>query len=94
MRNVIYYLIAGTKGGETRARIINNIKQEPKNSYKIANTLNLDYKTVQHHLKILIDNGVFIRRGSYGAVYFISNLMDENMRYFDEIWDKLGRNRD
>ncbi|MBI2451966.1 winged helix-turn-helix transcriptional regulator [Candidatus Pacearchaeota archaeon] len=92
MKQIIYYLIAGTKGGETRAKVIDAIKKKPQNAYRLAKKLKYDYKTVQHHLDILIDNGILEKKGAYGGVYFISHLMEENMAIFNEIWKKLGKN--
>jgi len=38
MKNILWYLIAGTKGGETRGRIIELIHDNPSNANKIAET--------------------------------------------------------
>ena len=53
MKNLLWYLVAGTKGGETRGKIISLLKKTPSNANKIAETLMLDYKTVRHHLEVL-----------------------------------------
>ena len=93
MKNILWYLIAGTKGGESRGRIIELIKKIPSNANKIAETLNLDYKTVRHHLEVLEKNNVIvaINKGAYGSVYFLSELMQENIKVFGEIWAKFGK---
>ncbi|MEK6983991.1 MAG: winged helix-turn-helix domain-containing protein [Nanoarchaeota archaeon] len=93
MKNLLWYLIAGTKGGETRARIINLLKKKPSNANKIAEILKLDYKTVRHHLEVLEKNNILIaiNKGKYGAVYFLSELMESNIKLFGEIWDKFGK---
>jgi len=93
MKNILWYLVAGTRGGETRGKIINLLKKKPSNANKIAEILKLDYKTVRHHLEILeINNVVFaINKGKYGAVYFLSELMESNIRVFGEIWAKFGK---
>lgn len=56
MKNLLWYLIAGTKGGETRGKIIELLEKNPSNANKIAEMLNFDYKTVRHHLKLLEKN--------------------------------------
>ena len=93
MKNILWYLIAGTKGGESRGRIIELIKKIPSNANKIAETLNLDYKTVRHHLEVLEKNNVIvaINKGNYGAVYFLSEPMQEHIKVFGEIWAKFGK---
>ena len=93
MKNLLWYLVAGTKGGETRGRIIELLKKNPSNANKIAGILKLDYKTVRHHLGVLEKNNVItaINKGNYGAVYFLSDLMQENFKVFGEIWEQFGK---
>lgn len=84
------YLLSGTRGGETRSRIILSLSKTPMNMNRLAKTLNLDYKTVQHHLRVLEENNIIsiIKKGSYGALYHISSDMQENMAYFKGIYKK------
>ena len=93
MKNLLWYLVAGTKGGETRGKIIHLIDKKPSNANKISETLNLDYKTIRHHLEVLEKNNIItaINKGNYGAVYFLSELMKENMKVFGEIWERFGK---
>jgi len=93
MKNLLWYLIAGTKGGETRGRIIGLIRKSPSNANKIAGILNLDYKTVRHHLDVLEKNSIIyaVNKGNYGAVYFLTELMQQNFNIFDEIWVQFGK---
>lgn len=93
MKNLLWYLIAGTKGGETRGRIIDLLNKKPSNANKIAEILNLDYKTVRHHLEVLEKNNVIIavNKGKYGAVYFLSELMNFHHKLFEEIWEQFGK---
>ena len=93
MKNLLWYLIAGTKGGETRGKIIELLNKNPSNANKIAEILKLDYKTVRHHLKVLEKNNVLtsINKGSYGAVYFLSEIMKSNLPIFNEIWAQFGK---
>ena len=93
MKNLLWYLIAGTKGGETRGKIISLIRKNPSNANKISEVLKLDYKTVRHHLGVLEKNNIItaINKGKYGAVYFLSEFMESNLNIFTEIWDKFGK---
>ena len=93
MKNLLWYLVAGTKGGETRGKIISLLKKKPSNANKIAEILKLDYKTVRHHLEVLEKNNVIVavNKGKYGAVYFWSELMESNIRVFGEIWVQFGK---
>ena len=93
MKNLLWYLIAGTKGGESRGKIINLLNKNPSNANKIAENLALDYKTVRHHLEVLEKNNVItsVNKGNYGSVYFLSEIMKSNLPAFDEIWAKFGK---
>ncbi len=92
MKHLLLYLIQGTRGGETRAKIINAIKKKPQNANKLAKSLSFDYKTIQHHLNILEENRIFsvIKKGKYGAMYFLSEEMEQNVDLFEDIWEKFG----
>ena len=87
MKNLLWYLVAGTKGGETRGRIIELLDKTPSNANRLAEILNLDYKTVRHHIRVLEKNNIItaINKGNYGAVYFLSEIMNANIGIFDEI---------
>lgn len=93
MKNLLWYLVAGTKGGETRGRIIDFLKKKPSNANKMADILKLDYKTIRHHIEVLEKNNIItaINKGNYGAVYFLSEFMQANIKLFDEIWAQFGK---
>jgi DNA-binding transcriptional ArsR family regulator len=90
MRRVIWWLIVGTKGGVNRARIIRALNDRPSNANQLSELLDLDYKTVRHHLKVLQDNKVITAAGEgYGSVYFISPDMEEEYEVFKDYLDKM-----
>jgi len=90
MEKLLWWLIAGTKGGKNRGLIIENLQETPYNINQLAKKLNLDYKTVKHHMMILEDNKIVISSGaSYGNIYFLTKIMEENMPVFNEIWSKF-----
>ena len=74
----------GTRGGETRARILRTLKKEPCNANKLSKKLKFDYKTIQHHLNILEKHHLLTKEGDYGAVYFISEWLEKNWKIFRE----------
>jgi DNA-binding transcriptional ArsR family regulator len=91
-RRTLWYLICSTKGGTNRARILAFINSKPANPNQIASELELDYKTVIHHLKVLSENGLVItdNKEAYGATYFLTPLMEKNYPVLDEIMAKIG----
>lgn len=91
----VWHLLAGCKGGESRAKILVALRARPYNRHQLAGILDLDYKTIKHHLKILLENGLAVKLGStgYGAPYTLSDFMDANFNYFKEIWEKTETDR-
>lgn len=86
MEKILWWLIAGSRGGVNRARIISTLKKRPYNAHKLSEELNLDYKTVTYHLKLLEDNRVVKDSGEkYGAMYFLSTDMENNYELFKKI---------
>jgi DNA-binding transcriptional ArsR family regulator len=83
-------LIAGTRGGVTRAKIINLLIERPYNANQLSEELNMDYKTIRHHLDVLNKNGVITMEGEkYGTMYFLSKSAEANIDTFREIWEKI-----
>lgn len=91
MRKLIWWVFAGTVGGPNRARIVRALKGKPYNANQLAGKLDLNYKTVRHHLKILIENDMITSTGKnkYGELYFLSTKMEENYDIFRDIWKEL-----
>ena len=93
MKKILWWLIAGTKGGVNRARIIHLLNQRPYNAHQLAEKLGLDYKTVRHHIKVLEDNNIITASGEkYGTMYFLSSSMEENYELFQQIWKEISEN--
>lgn len=92
IERLLWWLIAGTKGGRTRGTIIEALKEMPRNANQLAEELRVDYKTVRHHLGVLEKNGVVSSTGNgYGTTYFLSHELDENYELFERIWGKIGK---
>src|SRR5437879_2534218 len=92
LRRLLWYLLGGTRGGPNRAEIIKTLQNRPCNANQLAETLRVDYKTIQHHIRILEENGLIslANKGSYGAVLFLTSKMEEAIPILDEIWSKIG----
>ena len=91
MRKLIWWVFAGTSGGPNRARIVMALKNRPFNAHQLAETLNLNYKTVRHHLKLLEENNIITSSGKnkYGELYFLTTGMEENYDIFEDLWNEL-----
>jgi DNA-binding transcriptional ArsR family regulator len=90
LKHLLGWLIAGTRGGVTRAEIIEALRETPLNANQLANLLGKDYRTIRHHLQILQKNGIITSMGDkYAVTYFLSYEMEENYQLFEEILDKF-----
>jgi len=95
LRRLLWYLLGGTRGGANRAEILKILRDRPSNANQLAEMLHVDYKTVQHHLRVLEENGLVSpsEKGAYGAVLFLTPKMEEALPLLDEIWSKIGRTK-
>jgi len=92
LKYLLGWLIAGTRGGVTRAKILETLRENPQNANQLANSLEMDYRTIRHHLKILQKNRIITSAGNgYGTTYFLSPEMEENYGIFEEIMNKLWK---
>ena len=91
-KNLLLYLFTSTRGGFTRLRIIMHLLNQPYNTHQLAQEIDLDYKAVQHHMKVLEKNNMVTRIGEkYGAIFHLSNFLEINIATLDEAIDKLDR---
>lgn len=85
-RRLVWFVFAASRGGPNRVRLARLIRSSPANANQLAGRLGLDYKAVQHHLRVLEKNGMVERAGGkYGAVYFLSGRLEANIDSFEEI---------
>ena len=93
-KRVLWFLFAGSRGGENRIRIIDFLKKRPYNINQLAEALGVDYKLVQHHIGVLERNNMVTRTGEkYAVLYFISNYLEANIDALNEIQAALEKSR-
>ena len=92
MDKLIWWIFAGTSGGPNRARIVKLLNKRPYNAHQLAEKLDLNYSTIRHHLKILVENHMITSSGEnkYGNMYFLSTKMEENYNILSEILKELS----
>ena len=90
MIRLLWFLFAGTRGGDNRIKILDLLIKNPLNINRISEELQLDYKTIQHHVRILEKNNLVTKMGDkYGILYFISNYMEKNIESYYNIKKKM-----
>jgi len=90
MEAVLWHVLTGTRGGENRVRILRTLDDRPRNANQLAEELDLDYKTVRHHLDVLTDNDVIEKSGDdYGAIYLPTRQARDHWDTIEDIIDRL-----
>jgi len=93
-KRLLWFVFAGSRGGLNRLRIISAIQEMPMNTNKLAEKLGLDYKAIQHHLRVLEKNNLVSKQGEkYGMLYFVSPLLENNLGSLNEISAKLEKSK-
>ena len=91
LRRLLWFLLGGSRGGTNRARVIGRLHEKPSNQNQLAGDLGLQYKAVQHHVKVLLRNSLILGTGErYGMTYSLSPWMEAKYDTFLEVCRKLG----
>ena len=92
VRYLLGWLIAGTRGGLTRSKIIRSLRENPHNAHQLATEMKMDYSTIRHHLEILCKNKLVVMIGEdYGRTYFLSTVLEENYELFGGLSKRFGK---
>ena len=87
---VFWVLFVESRGAANRIRIISTLRKRPRNRNQLSKELGIDYKNIQHHIKILEGNNLVTKFGkNYGVIYCVSTLFENSEFVFDEIVDRL-----
>lgn len=66
-----------------RARILKLLSEKPMNAHQLAELLGVNYRTIMHHLSILMENGLVVAEGpKYGTLYFPSKTFMDHSEVF------------
>lgn len=62
-------LLISREGGRTTVRILDEILKNPKNANQLSKMLELNYKTIIHHTKIMQEHE-FITKNKFNKTYY------------------------
>ncbi len=83
-KKLLCYLIEGTRGGKNRALILRHLTDKSYNANQLAKALNKDYKTIRHHLKVLVKMGMIMEgQDEYSGLYFIAKNIESDLDEMD-----------
>ncbi len=93
-KRLLWFVFAGSRGGLNRLKIILKLRENPFNINQLAKELGLDYKAIQHHVRVLEKNNMISKVGEkYNVNYFVSIFLEVNMGIFEEIEGKLDKSK-
>jgi predicted transcriptional regulator len=82
------------KGGKNRIDILCLLLKDSLNANQIKEVLRLDYKTVQHHLRLLLKNKFISNSGkTYGSHYMLTEEFRSQIHLFNEILAKINKSK-
>ena len=85
-KKLFWFLFAGSRGSDSRIRIMSVLRKTPRNTNQLSTELGMDYKCIQHHIKILKENNFVKQVGKkYARTYLVSAFFEANESVFDEI---------
>jgi DNA-binding transcriptional ArsR family regulator len=90
MEKALWYLLVGTRGGQSRVQLIRAIEERPRNANQLSEVVDLDYNTVRYHLDTLLEHDVVEKGGDdYGALYFLTDRFEHHREAFEEITEAM-----
>lgn len=90
----LFNLIIGRPGGKNAIRIIDEIILKPQNANQLSDVLDLDYKTIVYHMKIIC-NHQYATKEKFGNYYYYhpSDKLLKNMDEYKNIKDKYSNKK-
>ena len=72
-----------------RTRIMLSLMEKPKNTNQLCGELNVNYRTIDHHLKVLLENDLITVMGNgYAKTFFPGSAVEKNKEVFMKIIEK------
>lgn len=91
---MLWWLFASSAGAGTRAAVVQALREEPRNAQQLALALAVDYTTVRHHLRVLLENRLIESSGEhYGQVYSLAPTVEARWSELELIVAKHRKRR-
>ena len=91
-KRLFWFVFAGSRGGLNRLKIVSQLQKKTSNINQLAKEMDLDYKAIQHHIRVLEKNNIVMKIGEkYAVTYFVSTFFEVNIESFEEIKTKLDK---
>lgn len=94
LERILKLSIAGTRGGLVRLQILLILQKKATNINQLAKYLNLDYTTIQHHIRVLIKSYLIASSNKkYKNEYMLSPMLNANTHILEELKENIGKSK-
>jgi DNA-binding transcriptional ArsR family regulator len=80
LKRSLFWLLIASRGGDTRIRILGLILNDPLNKNELSKSLGLNYRTVTHHLNVLIKNNIIREDQKYGGLVYVNEVLEGELK--------------
>ena len=80
LKRSLFWLLIASRGGDTRIKILSLILNDPLNKNELSKSLGLNYRTVTHHLNVLIKNNIIREDQKYGGLIYVNELLEGELK--------------
>ena len=69
-------ILIKSRGAKTRYRIIHHLVEKPMNQHELSRVLDVNYRTIRHHIGVLEEQGLVQANGEgYAKKFSLTNKM-------------------
>ena len=80
LKRSLFWLLIASRGGDTRIKILSLILDSPMNKNELSKSLGLNYRTVTHHLNVLIENNLIREDQKYGGLVYVNEVLEGELK--------------
>src|SRR2546421_12484652 len=94
-KRLFWYILAGSRGGPNRGRIMNLLRREPYNINKLAEAPQVHYRAAEHHIQALEKYQLVPSDDEkHRKLYLLSIEMQAQRHVIHVIWGLVSRSAD
>ena len=69
-KRLLWFVFAASRGGLNWLKIISKLKENQLNTNQLSKEMSLDYKAIQHHVRVLEKNNMITKVGEKYGIHF------------------------
>lgn len=86
IKRLFYWLFFASRGGFTRIQIVIKLLNSPLNKNELSVALDLNYRTIEHHIKVLVENNIVEGDNrKYDSIFYLKESVKPHIERLAEI---------